>query len=275
MPFAPVDDMSLYYEVSGEQGSPLLMIHAYNACTVDWHLPSIEKLAQAHRVIIFDNRGTGQSDKPETPYTMRDLAADAIGILDALHIPQAHIFGVSMGGMIAQHVALSFPERVKGLILGSTAAGGIGHPQLIAPSAEVLSILAHTASGDAERDAKTSWPIFFAPAYLEAQSDLLEQRLQKKLTYPAAPSYALASQMGAMAQHDTFSHLQEIQGPTLVQCGLQDVLLPPQNSRVLAERIPNARLIEYPEAAHCYFDEIGDRAASDILSFLKDVDQDM
>lgn len=273
MPFAQVNDISLYYEIHGEQGSPLIMIHGYSACTVDWYPPSIEKLAEAHRVIIFDNRGTGQSDKPEAPYSMQDLATDMIGILDALGIPKAHVFGVSMGGMIAQHVALNFPERVLGIILGSTAGGGIWHPKVVAPSDEVLDILAQTASGDAKRDAKITWPIFFAPAYLETHNDLLEQRLQKKLDYPAAPPYALNLQMGAIAQHDTFSQLHEIQSPTLVQCGLQDVLLPPQNSRPLAEYIPTATLIEYPEAAHCYFDEIGLEAVEDILVFLAEIDR--
>lgn len=273
MPFIQINDISMYYEIHGEDGSPLMLIQGFGASKIDWFPPYVEKMAAKHRVVIFDNRGVGQTDKPTNPYAMPQFAADTVGLLDALAIEKTHVFGVSMGGMIAQHVALEYPERVLGLVLGCTAAGGPGNPNLISPSDEVFAVLTKPPSGDRAQDSRDLWPILYTPTYIEANRGLLENRLQVKLAYPETPPYALELQMGAITQtHDTFARLGEIRSPTLVQTGLDDVLIPPQNSRILAERIPNVRLIEYFEAAHCYFDEMGLTAINDVLAFLEEVD---
>ena len=272
MPSTKVGDITLYYENHGQHGSPLILIHGYAATTIDWIPEHIERLAGRHRVVIFDNRGVGRSEKPTTPYSMPQLAADTVGLLDALEIDNAHVMGVSMGGMIAQHVALGYPERVAALVLGCTTAGNPGHPHFISPSDDVLKILTRPLTGDRARDNRDGWRIFFSPHYIHAQRDVLEQRLTRKLAYPETPSYALELQMGAIHQHDTYARLKDIRAPTLVQTGLADILVPPQNSQYLARRIPNARLIEYTGAAHAYLDEVGLPAIDDILEYLGEAD---
>jgi len=273
MPFARVNDISMYYEVHGDSGSPLVLIHGFSCSKVDWPVSHVQRLATRHRVVIFDNRGVGQTDKPTTPYSMAQFAGDVAGLMDAVGIQAAHIFGVSMGGMIAQHVALAYPERVLGLVLGCTAPGepGAGFP--VSPSSEVLEVLMKPPSGDRAQDIRDAWPIIYARPYVETNRALLESGLSEILAYPEAPPYALTLQLGAIGgTHDTLHRLGEIRQPTLIQAGLEDVLIPPGNSRILAERIPNARLIEYPASAHGYFEEVGFTAVDDILAFLAEAD---
>lgn len=273
MSFARVNDISIYYEVHGDNGSPLVLIMGFSSSKVDWFVSHVQRLATRHRVVIFDNRGVGQTDKPRTPYSMSLFASDVVGLLDAIGIQAAHIFGISMGGMIAQHIALGYPERVLSLVLGSTAPAEAGGHFPVNPTPEVLAILMNPPSGDRAQDVRNAWPIIYTSAYIEANRALLESHLSDVLAYPEPPAYALALQLQAIQNtHDSLPRLGEIRQPTLIQAGLEDVLIPPGNARILAERIPNARLIEYPSAAHGYFEEAGLRAEDDILAFLAEVD---
>jgi pimeloyl-ACP methyl ester carboxylesterase len=273
MPFAHVRDISLYYEVLGASGSPIVLINGYNTTKADWDPSHLRRMAASHRVVVFDNRGVGQTDKPTEPYTMQGFAADVVGLLDVLSVEMAHVIGLSMGGMIAQHVALEFPERVLGLVLGCTAAGEPGALYPINPSGDVLELLLAPSSGDRAKDNRDAWPILYSHHFIQRNRDYLEARLRDVLNYPEAPPYALMLQMEAMLNtHDTLGRLADVRQPTLVQTGTEDVLVPPGNSRILADRIPNARLIEYPGAAHGYFDEVGSKAVDDILAFLASID---
>jgi pimeloyl-ACP methyl ester carboxylesterase len=273
MPYARVNDIRMYYEVHGDNGSFVILIHGYHCTKADWPLPLVSRIALAHCAVIFDNRGVGQTDKPTSPYSMLQFAGDVVGLMDALNIQAAHIVGISMGGMIAQHVALDYPDRVLSLVLCSTAAGEQGTLFPINPSAEVLEALSKPSSGDRAQDERDAWPIVYTRPFIEANRNLLESQLMDLLAYPEAPPYALTLQMEAMLNtHDTLHRLGDIQQPTLIQVGLEDVLIPAGNSRILAEKIPNARLIEYPSAAHGYLDEVGLTAVDDILAFIAGVD---
>ena len=273
MPFARVSDITIYYEVHGDRGSAVFLIHGLNCPKVGWSLSHVARMAAEHRVVILDNRGVGQTDKPTTPYSMLQFAGDVVGLMDALNVQAAHLFGMSMGGMIAQHVALGYPERVLGLVLGSTAPGEPGTLCPVSPSAEVLEALSKPSSGDRAQDERDAWPIIYTRPFIEANRALLESELADLLAYPEAPPYAVQLQMEAMRNtHDTLHRLGDIRQSTLIQAGLEDVLVPPGNSRILAGRIPNARLIEYPGAAHRYFEETGLAAVDDILAFLAEVD---
>ncbi len=270
MAFVKVNDISMYYEVHGGAGSPLILIMGLGATKLGWPLPFVERLATKHRVVVFDNRGAGQTDKPAEPYSMAQFAADTVGLLDALNIERAHVFGASMGGMIAQHVALNHPDRVLGLILGCTAAGG---KHVARTPADVLAILTQPPSGDRAADIRAGWPILYTPAYIESHRPVLEAQLQESVAYPEQPRYAFELQMQAIvATHNTFDQLPQIKAPTLIQAGLEDILIPPENAHILAGQIPRARLIEYPHAAHSYFQETGFAAVDDILTFLDEVD---
>ncbi len=136
MPTAKVGDINIYYESHGD-GEALLLIMGYGQYSAHW-ATLIPPLSQEYRVISFDNRGTGRSDKPDIPYTMKMMADDAKGLLDAIGIDSAHVFGISMGGMIAQELALNYPDKVISLILGCTLCGGT---KAILPTPEALAFL--------------------------------------------------------------------------------------------------------------------------------------
>jgi len=270
MSYTKLDGITIHYEVHGDKGSPLLLIHGLGCSIADWSRGLIRILSAEHVVVIFDNRGTGQSDKPTDPFTMADLASDAIGVLDSLQVERAHIFGCSLGGMIAQHVVLNYPTRVRSLLLACTSSVW-GHPKFVAPSEAVVAQLARPSSGDRAQDIREGWQILHPPAFLESHRDWLEQELQKllDLKYPVTPDYARELQIGAvLSSHNTYDQLSQIHCPTLVQTGTEDVLIPPENSRILADRIPTARLIEYPDQGHGFLGPCEEQIAQDMLDFL-------
>lgn len=273
MPYTFADKCALYYETRGEAGTPLLLIAGYGATLAGWPQALVERLAAHHRVILFDNRGAGNSGKPNEPYTMAQLADDAAAVLDAAGADSAHVLGVSMGGMIAQNLALRHADRVRGLVLGCTIPAGPRSSHVIPPEADALETLLAPRSGDTAEDIRRMWPILYSAHYLEERRDHLERMLAEKAAYPPSPQYALECQMHAVAEtHDVLDRLCEIQQPALVLTGSADVLIPPENSRLIAEGIPDARLIEYAGAGHDFLDEAGDRVVEDILRFLAEVD---
>jgi 3-oxoadipate enol-lactonase len=270
IPYVKLYEISIYFEVHGNNGSPLLMINGLGCSIATWSPELLRLLSTQHRVVIFDNRGVGQSDKPTTPFKMADFASDAVGILDDLQMDRAHVFGVSMGGMIAQHVAVNYPTRVQSLILTSTSSVW-DHPKFVPPTQEVLMQFAKPALVDPVQDMRDGWWISYPPAYIESHRDWLEQGLQKSLAsvYPETPNYARELQMGAvLSSHNTYDKLSQIICPTLVQTGTEDILIPPENSRMLAERIPNARWIEYPGYGHDMLGPCEEKATQDILGFV-------
>ncbi len=266
MPFTQVNDIKMYYEVYGDGDETLLLVMGLGASVLGWSVPQVERLATKYQVIMFDNRGVGQSDKPPGPYTMPQFATDAVGLLDALGVEKAHIYGISMGGMIAQHIALDFPERVMKLILGCTGAGG---DHVVRTPPESLKILTAKPTGDRATDIRRGWKIMYTPEFLAENQDLMNAKLQRELAYPEQPRPAFESQMSAIVlTHDTFDRLPNIVAPTLIQAGERDILIPPENADILASRIPNAKVKIYPNVGHGYFLETGFDAVDDVLAFL-------
>ena len=135
MPTVKVGDISIYYEIHGE-GEALVLIMGYGGSSLGW-FRQIPVFSRGFKVVAFDNRGTGRSDKPDIPYTMKMMAGDVAGLLEAIGIDAAHIYGVSMGGRIAQEFALRYPEKVVSLILGCTSCGGT---HTIMPDDEVMTV---------------------------------------------------------------------------------------------------------------------------------------
>ena len=273
MPYAHAKDVALYYELRGDRGTPLLLIAGYGATLAGWRRALVDCLATTHRVILFDNRGAGNSGKPHESYTMTQFADDTAAVLDAVGIDAAHVIGVSMGGMIAQNFALRHPQRVRGLILCCTIPAGPESPAIVGPSEEVLATLTAPRTDDKAQDLRNLWPILYAPRFIEQNGELLEEMLKQKIAYPEPPQYALENQMHAVVEtHDVLDRLGEIGQPTLVLTGTEDVLVPPQNSRLIAERIPHARLIEYADAGHGFLEETEMQAIDDVLRFLAEID---
>ena len=264
MSTAKVGDINIYYEIHGK-GEPLVLIYGYAAHSGLW-FRQIPILSKKYRVIAFDNRGVGRSDKPDIPYIMAMMAGDITGLLDTTGIDTAHIFGISMGGMIAQHFALNYPQRVISLILGCTTCGGV---HSIQPKPESMAALF-----DFERLKKTPEefvrqliPFLFSQEFIEKNPDIVEERVAKSLEYPTPP-HGATRQAAAMMGHDTYELLPKIKLPTLVIAGDNDRAIPLENSRILASRIPKAALVIIKGAGHEFFIEDPQESNKIVLGFL-------
>ena len=264
MPTVTVSDVSIYYETHGE-GEPLVLIMGYGGSSGQW-FSQIPGLSQEYRLVVFDNRGTGRSDKPDVPYTMQMLAEDVSGLLEALAIDAAHVYGVSMGGMIAQEFSLRHPDKVISLILGCTNPGGRNS---ILADAEALAFLFDPERGKVppEQKARETVPFLYTQKFIDNNPDTVEQFIAKTLEY-ATPVLGFRRQSQAIMAHDTYHRLPQIKAPTLVISGTADRLIPVENSRLLASRIPDAELVILEDVGHGFFTEALEEASKAVLDFL-------
>src|ERR1700733_13396173 len=178
-------DVKLYYEVHGH-GEPLLMIMGLGSSSAVWDPELVTELGTHFQTIIYDNRGTGRSDKRAIKYSLEMFAGDAVAILDALKIERAHVFGVSMGGMIAQELALGHASRLQTLTLGCTTCGG---KHAVPPPPESLKILTAPRDGASDEDIiRRSWPLAYSKEYIEQHRTELETGIPRLLAHPTSPS---------------------------------------------------------------------------------------
>jgi 3-oxoadipate enol-lactonase len=264
MPHLRSNGVQLYYEEHGS-GEPLVLIMGFTVSSIGWHW-NIPAFAEDFRTIVFDNRGVGQSDKPDTPYSMTMFADDTVGVLDGLGIDQAHIFGISMGGMIAQEFALRYPQRVKTLILGCTNCGGPN--AVLSKDPDVLNLLNNIEATDVQQAALVMTKVAVTPWFMQKHMDVLLQLNQLSLQYPT-PKHGMIRQMQAIQGHDTYERLPQITAPTLVVTGKEDGLVPPENSVTLAQRIPNADLSILANASHLFNIELPDTTAEVVKGFIR------
>ena len=256
---AKVRDLELYYEEQGE-GPPILLVAGIPAIASDWG-PLVERLAPRRRVIAYDNRGSGRSTVTPGPYTTAQLAEDAVTLLDHLGIERSDVFGMSLGGMIAQEMALRHPERVRRLVLGCTHAG---FAHAMQPSDEVLRAFAIETDDWATR-IRTLAPFAFASG---ADRRLLERFIAKKARDVQDPA-GYAAQIQAVLDHDAVRRLAEVKSPTLVLTGDDDRIIPGANSEGLADGIPNAQLKVIAGAGHLFFIERPDETVRILEAFLR------
>jgi len=264
MPQIKTNGINIHYE---EQGSsdPLLLIMGFTVSAIGWHW-NIPAFAQHFRTIAFDNRGVGQSDKPDVPYSMAMFADDTVGVLDALGIERAHVFGISMGGMIAQEFTLRYPQRVKTLTLGCTNCGG---PNNVLPKdPDVLNMLGNIASVDVQQAALAMTKVAVTPWFMQKRMNILLELNQLSAQHPT-PKHGMVQQMQAILGHDTYERLPQIKVPTLVITGKEDGLVPPENSVTLAQRIPNADLVLLSNASHLFNIELPEATAEAVTGFIQ------
>jgi len=254
-------DTELYYESTGA-GAPVLLVMGLGMTATGWWR-TVPVLAERLRVIAFDNRGMGRSGRPEGPYSTAQLADDAVAVLDAAGEESAHVYGISLGGMIAQEVALRHPGRVRSLVLGATTAGGPGH---VAPAPGTLAFFERRASMPAEEAVWASVPYNYGAATREHQAERIGEDIVQRLRYPFEPE-PYRAQLAAALSHDVDGRLGEIRVPTLVVHGEEDRMIPAANGERLAGAIPGARLSLWPGAGHLYFTD-EPRADVDVLEFL-------
>jgi pimeloyl-ACP methyl ester carboxylesterase len=263
---ARVNGVRIYYELHG-QGEPLVCLHGLQGDLSHFHglLPA---LSRAHRTLIFDQRGSGLSDKLAMDYSTALLADDASALMDAVGFVSAHVFGVSMGGMIAQQLALRHPEKVRSLILGCTMAGG---PHAVPVPEDPAFAAAYTAQEiPAEARARALARATLTEGYLERNPWIIDALVAARRERPL-DSEALARRRRAIDRHDTYAALPSIRCPTLVITGRQDKIVAWENSRILAERIPGARLRVLDPAGHLFWFERAEEAREAILTFLREL----
>ena len=267
MPTVRTNGIDCYYEEHGS-GEPLLLIMGWGGNASTWQ-PQIPGLSHQYRVIAFDNRGVGRTSATEEPYSTAQMAADTIGLLDALEVPSAHIFGVSLGGMIAQELVLAHPERVSTLILGCTSPGSSQ-----ASGAEKLQdSIASFQEETKEHSPDAGWfSDFMKLLWTEealAQSDShVQDFVLSLIRYPPTP-HGLRNQAAAIAAHDAYDRLHQISCPTLVITGGEDELIAPRNSGILADHIPSAELRAFPGLRHAFHLEQPNLVNSLIVDFIQ------
>jgi len=264
--FADANGARLYYEVYGE-GEPLLLIPGTGMNHLRW-ADQVPVYAREFKVIVFDPRGTGQSSFPEgVDVTTALLADDAAALLDTLGVDSAHVYGISQGGMVAQEMALRHPEKVRSLILGAATPGG-AHAVPAEDWALAALIAVATQGAAAPQESQQHFlEAVFSPGYLAEHR--AEAIAAFSFNYPQTPSESMIAHMRASASHDTYDRLPSITAPTLVIDGADDPLVPAENSRILAERIPGAELILLEGARHLYIIEKQAETDAAVLDFLR------
>jgi len=237
----------LYYERTGA-GEPMLWITGFTISAAIFD-PVLGLYTDALECITYDNRGSGRSGQPLRPTSMPELAGDAVRVLDAAGIASAHVYGLSMGGMIAQELAIRFPDRVRGLVLGGTTPGG---PRAVLPTVRELTALGVGAAG-AAREPGRPWlgPLLFSDRFRREQPERTRELLRHFAKHRAKPQ-GVAAHWWASVYHDTVSRLGDIRAPTLVMHGAADAMASPDNARLLAAKIPDAELALVPGAGHAY-----------------------
>jgi pimeloyl-ACP methyl ester carboxylesterase len=256
MPSVDASGTELYYERVGE-GEPLLLIQGMSATHMAWGRPFLEQLEQSFDTIVFDNRGMGRSGQAELPFGTADLAADAIGLLDALEIDTAHVVGISMGGMIAQELALAHPERIRTLTIGASYCGGPAGTLMAPEDLQMLGVA--YASGQPEQVFRAMWEINLSPGF-RAEDSRFAAFAEMGSALPA-PQPVVLQQMRACAAHDTHERLAQISLPTLVIHGDADRLLGYDNGREIAGLVPDARLETLEGVGHMFWWEQPEHSA--------------
>jgi 3-oxoadipate enol-lactonase len=255
MPSVDAGGTELYYERTGS-GEPMLLIQGMSATHLAWGRPFLSELESTFDCVVFDNRGMGRSGKAELPFDVADMAGDAAALLDALGIENAHVVGISMGGAIAQELALAHPDRIRTLTLGATFCGG---PEAMLMAPEDLQMLgAAYASGEAEQVFRAMWEINLSPTHRADDSNFAAFR-EMGSALPA-PRQVVMQQMRACAEHDTSGRLHRIELPTLVVHGTADRLIDVANGKAIARLIP-APIELLDDVGHVFWWEQPERSA--------------
>ncbi len=236
----------LHWESTGS-GEPVLLIHGLGLSGGAWWR-TVDALAPTMRVITFDHRGIGQSKSQTYAYTTEAMADDAVSILDELAIDRIHVYGFSLGGMIAQQIALRHPGRVRSVVLGATHSGG---RRATFPDPEVLAFFQRRAQMPSEAAAWASVPYNYGPRGRAEQADRIAEDIERRLQNPFNER-AYQAQLLAASLHNCYGGLERIQTPTLVVHGRRDRIIPVANAHVTAERVPEAQLKILDDAGHLY-----------------------
>lgn len=243
----PLTDSSprVAFEVEGDAGPPVLLIMGLGMRGALWR-PQVDALSRGHRVATYDHLGLGGSERPTRRPTTPRMARDALRVLDALGWRDAHVVGVSMGGMIAQEVALAAPSRVRSLTLIATHAGGA---RAALPPLEGLLWFARANTSAPSGRVRALARLLYTPEFLARGGARVDERLAQMLG-ARAPAETVLGHVGAVLRHGAARRLEHVGAPTLVVRPGRDILVRSRNSELLARRIPGARLLRLDDAGH-------------------------
>lgn len=268
MPKVFVNGININYRIEG-QGEPLVLIMGLAGSMRSWIFQ--KHVYQKHfRVITFDNRGVGWSDKPSGPYSMRMMADDTVYLMDHLGIEKAHVLGVSMGGMIAQEIAINYPDRVNKLVLGCTFAredekGGHTSQYFKGLGVESDCTEDELRKVSTKRVLTTDFSLAFNSGLYRATVTMLTWVYASLLL-----KHGVHAQFEAIVAHDTLDRLHRIGAPTLVITGTEDRIIKPGSSEVIADSIKNAKIIKFDGGPHAFFVTMKGRFNREVLDFLKE-----
>ena len=261
MPLAHNGRVEIYWESAG-QGPPVLLIPG-QGMTADGWWATIPVLARSFRVITFDNRDTGRSGRVPWTYSVSQMTDDAIAVLNSAGESRAHVYGISLGGLVAQELALRYPDQVQALVIGASTAGGL---TAALPATLPMTFFARAGTMGPEEAEWAAVPYTYSEATRRLHADRIAANIAHRVTAPTE-TLAYLHQATAVATHNTYDRLGHITAPTLVVHGEEDLVVPPANALRLAERIPGAKLRLWPDAGHLYIiDE--PRADREIARFL-------
>ena len=263
MPTAKIKDIQMYYETCGT-GQPLLLI-AGLGCDIQAWLTVIPQLAKDFQVIAFDNRGVGRSDIPETSYTIRQMAEDTVGLVDYLNIKTTDIMGHSMGGYIAQEIAINYPERVRKLILESTAPASSARNDML-----LDGFVKWHAGGMRPEDWVESWTYWLFGTRKFEDKEFITAYIKNGVEYPYfQPQIGFKRQVEAIAAFDAGERIGKIKAETLVVEGREDILIPPREAELLVRGIPRCFIRYVEDAGHAVNLEKPEEVARIVSDFLQ------
>lgn len=248
MPFATVGDVKINYTIQGS-GDWLVLIGGYASGNWQAWGGNIAEFAKSYKVLAFDNRGIGESDVPDYPYTTLMMARDTVGLMDQLGIERAHFFGKSLGGNIGQWVALEHPGRVRSLVATSTFA----KPDMRRHN--MVNWWMATAQGAGyEKLFPGLMTYFYTAEYYDANIESINRSVQN-LIAAKRPIKGLLHMGDSILTHDTWDRLGEIKTPTLLMGGEEDIITPPRHMQEMAKRMPNAEARIFPRTLHGFLVE--------------------
>ncbi|MFW9955214.1 MAG: alpha/beta fold hydrolase [Candidatus Thorarchaeota archaeon] len=271
MPFETIGDVDIYYEIHGPPDAPpLVMIGGWASYRWIW-FRQISTFKKKYRCVVFDNRGAGRSSKPDYPYTIEMLAGDTVGLMEALEIDTAHILGISMGGLIAQRIGISYQNNVRSLIIVSSHFGG---PNQIRMDDKTMALLIAlpTETITKEQAREMRYRATFTPEFLKENKTVINQIDMWAEQYPT-PLYAQVRQSAATGLFNSEGKLKYISAKTLVIHGDRDIAVPPKNAELLAKNIPNSKLVIIEGGAHFSIIEKYEEFNNAVMDFIDEVEK--
>ncbi len=269
-----VDDIEIYFELYGH-GDPLVLIAGTGISCAPWRIFQVPEFSKHYQVLIYDHRGLGRTDKPDMPYTTRLFASDCTGLMDALGIPKAHVMGHSMGGRVAQWLALDYPEKVRSLVLSGSGSGKYSDKLEDYPRGVPIDTCVELIEKGYEKYQHDHWgPGFmFTDEFVREQPEVVK-KFQDLIVEEVPPLKCYLRHVIARQCHETTEFIHQIKAPALVIAGSKDTREGGTgnhvaSSKALAEKIPNAELVIVEGGKHGYLREMPKKGHPPILEFLR------